>query len=221
MIIICGFGTVGKKAAEFLTISGRETFAIDVNEKMFENYMGKYVIGDAKEEDVLKKADVEKASTLIACTNSDAANAFIILSALAINPDLTILTRAENLESVEKLYKAGADHVIPRTAIGSRMMVKHALSPYAAEFVSRIALAKDIEIADLLLPSGSKIANKKIGDSGIRKNTGATIVAIKRDNEIFQNPNKDTTLKENDILMVVGSTEQIKRLSEMMKKGKI
>lgn len=217
MIIICGFGTVGKKAAEFLTLSGRETMAIDVNEKMFENHMGKYIIGDAKEEDVLKKAGVEKASTLIACTDSDATNAFIILSALEINSDLTILARAEKLESVEKLYKAGADYIIPRTAIGSRMMVKHALSPYAAEFVSRIALAKDIEITDLLLPPGSKIANKKIGDSGIRKKTGATIVAIKRDNEILQNPNKDTMLKENDTLIVIGSAGQIKMLSEMIK----
>jgi voltage-gated potassium channel len=217
MIIICGFGTVGKKAAEFLTLSGRETIAIDVNEKMFENHTGKYIIGDAKEEGVLKKADVEKASTLIACTDSDAANAFIILSALEINPDLTILARAEKLESVEKLYKAGADYVIPRTAIGSRMMVKHALSPYAAEFVSRIALAKDIEVTDLLLPQGSKIANKKIGESDIRKKSGATIVAIKRNSEFLQNPNKDTVLKENDILIVIGSAVQIKTFSEMIK----
>jgi len=217
MIIICGFGTVGKKAAEFLTLSGRETIAIDVNEKMFENPMGKYIIGDAKEEEVLKKADVEKASTLIACTDNDATNAFIILSALEINPDLTILARAEKLESVEKLYKAGADYVIPRTAIGSRMMVKHALSPYAAEFVSRIALAKDIEVTDLLLPQGSKIANKKIGESDIRKKSGATIVAIKRNSEFLQNPNKDTVLKENDILIVIGSAGQIKTFSEMIK----
>jgi len=217
MIIVCGFGTVGKKAAEFLALSGRETLGIDVNEKMFENHMGKYIIGDAKKEEVLKKADVEKASTLIVCTDSDETNAFIILSALDLNPDLTVLARAEKLESVEKLYKAGADYVIPRTAIGSRMMVKHALSPYAAEFVSRIALAKDIEITDLLLPPGSKTANKKIGESDIRKKSGATIVAIKRNSEFLQNPNKNTMLKENDTLIVIGSAGQIKMLSEMIK----
>jgi voltage-gated potassium channel len=221
MIIVCGFGTVGKKAAEFLIRSGREIMAIDVNKKMFENTSVKHMIGDAKKEGVLKKADVENASTLIVCTDSDEANAFIILSALDINPDLKILVRAEKLESVEKLYKAGADYVIPRTTIGGRVMAKHAISPYAAEFVSRIALAKGIEITELLLPAGSKIANKKVGDSSIRKESGATIVAIKRNNEILQNLNKDTMLKENDVLIVIGSTEQIKRLSEMMKKGKI
>jgi voltage-gated potassium channel len=194
---------------------------IDVNKKMFENTSVKHAIGDAKKEGVLKKADVENASILIVCTDSDEANAFIILSALDINPDLKILVRAEKLESVEKLYKAGADYVIPRTTIGGRVMAKHAISPYAAEFVSRIALAKGIEITELLLPAGSKIANKKVGDSSIRKESGATIVAIKRNNEILQNLNKDTMLKENDVLIVIGSTEQIKRLSEMMKKGKI
>ncbi len=221
MIIVCGFGAVGKKVAEFLTLSGRETLAIDVNEKMFENHMGKYIIGDAKKEEVLKNAGVENVSTLIVCTDSDEVNAFIILSALDLNPDLTILARAEKLESVEKLYKAGADYVIPRTTIGGRMMAKHAVFPYVIEFVSRIALAKDIEVTDLLLPPGSKIANKKIGDSSIRKKTGATIVAIKRNNEIIRNPNRDTMLKENDILIVIGSPEQIKILSEMIKKGKI
>ncbi|MBA3044348.1 MAG: TrkA family potassium uptake protein [Candidatus Thermoplasmatota archaeon] len=217
MIIICGFGTVGKKAAEFLILSGRENLAIDVNEKMFENYTGKYIIGDAKEEDVLKKADVEKASTLIACTDSDATNAFIILSALEINPDLTILARAEKIESVEKLYKAGADYVVPRTTIAGQMIAKHAVSPYAAEFISRVSLAKDVEITELLLPSGSKIANKKIGDSGIRNKSGTNIVAIKRNNKILQNLNSDTMLKENDILIVIGSAQQIKTLSGMIK----
>lgn len=221
MIIICSFGTVGKKAAEFLTGSNREIMAIDINEKMFDNPLFQHVIGDAKKEEVLEKAGVEKASTLIACTESDATNAFIILSALDLNPGLTILARAEKLESVEKLYKAGADYVIPRTAIGGRMMAKHTISPYAIEFVSRIALAKDIEITEMLLPTGSKMANKKVGDSSIRRKTGATVVAIKRNNEILRNPNRDTMLKENDILIVIGSPEQIKILFEMIKKEKI
>ncbi|MBU4190639.1 MAG: TrkA family potassium uptake protein [Candidatus Thermoplasmatota archaeon] len=217
MIIVCGFGTVGKKAAEFLTGRGKEILAIDINEKMFDNPLVQHVIGDAEKEETLKKAGIEKSSTLIACTDSDVTNAFIILSALEINPDLTILARAEKIESVEKLYKAGADYVVPRTTIAGQMIAKHAVSPYAAEFISRVSLAKDVEITELLLPSGSKIANKKIGDSGIRNKSGTNIVAIKRNNKILQNLNSDTMLKENDILIVIGSAQQIKTLSGMIK----
>jgi TrkA domain protein len=68
----------------------------------------------------------------------------------------------------------------------------------------------------LRIPKGSKVIGKKIQDMDVRKRTGASIVAIIRGEEILNNPSAKTVLKANDLLMVIGTAENVKKLERLV-----
>lgn len=213
MIIICGYGETGKSAGRYLSSINHDFVVVDLDERAFDGEEVTKVVGDATKEHVLDSSGITKAESLIVCTDDDSTNAFIILIAKDLNKELTILSAAEKLESVEKLYRAGADYVMPRLVLTGRMLSKYAIAPYVAEFMSHVALTKTVELAEIQLPTDSAFSNKTLRDARIREQTGATVIAIKRNEEYIPNPSGDVTLRDGDSLIVMGDATQLKRFS--------
>jgi voltage-gated potassium channel len=113
--IICGFGRVGLQvAAEFekakipyVVIDSKRETAAELEPKGIP-----YLIGDITQDSNLEEAGIRSAKGLIASADSDTANVYVTLSARVLNPHLFIVARAGNVDSEEKLKKAGANKVI-------------------------------------------------------------------------------------------------------------
>jgi CPA2 family monovalent cation:H+ antiporter-2 len=69
------------------------------------------------------------------------------------------------------------------------------------------------EVLTFKVRSQSLFANNKLADLQFRTNWGVTILAIKRDSEIFTNPSGEFLINENDILVVFGSHQDVDRIS--------
>lgn len=78
-IIILGCGRVGIYLAQTLDKDGHQVTVIDRNRESFSKFSpdfgGQMVLGTGIDEDVLKKAGIEKADAFIAVTNGDNTNA--------------------------------------------------------------------------------------------------------------------------------------------------
>ncbi|TAH49925.1 MAG: TrkA family potassium uptake protein [Chloroflexota bacterium] len=78
-ILILGCGRVGIYLAQTLDQAGHQVTVIDRNPDSFAklgaDYGGQMVVGTGIDEDVLKKAGIEKADAFIAVTNGDNTNA--------------------------------------------------------------------------------------------------------------------------------------------------
>jgi trk system potassium uptake protein TrkA len=78
-IIILGCGRVGIYLAQTLDKAGHQVTVIDRNRDSFTKLGGEYggqmVLGTGIDEDVLKKAGIERADAFIAVTNGDNSNA--------------------------------------------------------------------------------------------------------------------------------------------------
>lgn len=78
-IIILGAGRVGIYLAQTLDKAGHHVTVIDRNPDAFaklgSEYGGQLMVGTGIDEDVLKKAGIEKANAFIAVTNGDNTNA--------------------------------------------------------------------------------------------------------------------------------------------------
>jgi TrkA domain protein len=57
----------------------------------------------------------------------------------------------------------------------------------------------------------SKLAGKSIFELDIRKNTGASVLAILRNKEVVANPQPDERIRVADTLVIAGTTEQVNR----------
>jgi CPA2 family monovalent cation:H+ antiporter-2 len=73
----------------------------------------------------------------------------------------------------------------------------------------------DSEIKVLRLEEGSSLAGKTIGEIGLRKNYGVTILAVRRLETMLPNPEAATELREQDSLICFGPPDKIGSLMEM------
>lgn len=211
-IIVCGYGEVGRNVVKRLETAGVDFTVIDINKDVFNSGAlpeDKYIVGDATKEQVLIDAGIYMAPTLIATTSSDSTNAFITLTANALNPEIVVLARVNSMKSMDRLYKAGADYVIPETQIAARSLIKYATEIFVAELADKISLAKDIELIDLVLPENSVLDGKTISKSGIKEKYDVIIIAVKRGEKIYPIPPADFVLKKGDTVVVLGKTDNI------------
>ncbi len=202
LIIVCGYGPAGRSCVEKLERETSNIVVVDKNGEKLENLAHPYVVGDATKEDVLRKAGIEKAGILIATADSDVVNAFITLSAKSINPGIKVFTTAERLESVDKLYKAGADYVVPASSIGARELVDGALRYTGGS--SRIYLGDGMELHAIKTAKAGNL--RDIDISGVR------VVAMRRDGKLII----EERYGRGDVLYVMGDGRQISIVRRML-----
>lgn len=127
-VIICGWGRVGRACADRLNTDGAAVVIVDHDTERLASAPYPTVLGDISDDAVLREAGVGRARALVAALDTDADNVYVTLSARALRPDLVIVARARSEESVPKLRRAGADHVVNPQLIGGLRMAAHAVA---------------------------------------------------------------------------------------------
>ncbi|WP_028950982.1 cation:proton antiporter regulatory subunit [Sulfurihydrogenibium subterraneum] len=98
------------------------------------------------------------------------------------------------------------------TQLGSILMGTY-FKPEARE--EKEMFMKNLVIEWVNVEPSSVLANKSIKELEIRKKTGASVIAIIRNNETITNPSPDEIIKPGDTLIVVGNKDQIKKFFEV------
>src|SRR2546425_1101743 len=113
--ILCGFGRGGEDVAREFVSRDLPFVVVETNPEAIERAERRgylLLVGDATSDEIVKAAGVERAACLLAASDSDAGNTFIVLAARALNPGLFIVSRAAYPESDPRLLRAGGDRVI-------------------------------------------------------------------------------------------------------------
>jgi voltage-gated potassium channel len=219
--IICGYGRIGRELARFLIEKYLDVVVIEREEArvgQMDDDGVLYLIGEATNEKVLKRAGIERAKGLITVVATDADNVFLVLIARQINPKLFIVARAGQDDAKKTLTAAGADKVISPYDLGARRMAHAILRPTVIKFLE-MAFADDkvdIQVEEITIRPDSELVGMSIVDSGIRNNFDLMIIVIRKpgDDMVF-NPTADTVIEAGDIMVVVGSARNIKRLERI------
>jgi voltage-gated potassium channel len=222
--IICGFGAVGEDVVNEFIRENKPFVLIEkdknVLNKLLKEFPGIiFVIGDATDDEILKNAQIEKAKGILAVLGKTADNLYICLSARSLNPKLRIIARVIESESIDKLKKAGADYVFSPEKIGGIRLAAAALKPAVTSFLDAIIRGEylDLVLNEVEVQEHSHIVRKTLKESEISKNIGIIISAIKSANtdKLIFNPSSKTIVNPSDILIVFGSSDQIKQLKKI------
>jgi voltage-gated potassium channel len=221
--IICGFGRVGRRVAAEFQATDTPFVVLDHNPDALEaaREIGALVIeGDGTNDDDLRQAGIERASALLASADSDESNLFITLSARAMRPDLTIVARASVDTTATKLVQAGADRVVqPYTSAGLNM-ANVVLKPQVAAFLDIATTAggeiPDLRFEEIIVSGACAPCGRSIRDLRVRDVTGALVVAIRKHDGTFDvTPSPDMVFEAGDVLIGVGTTEEIAKLEKL------
>jgi len=224
-VIICGGGRTGRQVAQELrtmtdrfVIIEREPAQV---EELTEYLPGARVMeGDATHDNVLIDAGVDRATGLVACLSADTDNLFVCLSARDLAPELTIVARAYEEETMYKLYRAGADHVVSPNVSSAIRMASVIMRPSVVSFLDIATRSSDLNLRleQASISERSTLAGKTLAEASIPQRTGLIIIAVRKmldeEPEFVFNPVADTRLEAGDEMIVLGKDEQIEKLKE-------
>jgi monovalent cation:H+ antiporter-2, CPA2 family len=203
------------------------------------------VFGDATNPEILKHLHVQEARVVVVAISDPAATKKIINGVRSYTQTACIIVRTRYVKEIEENIRMGADEVIPEEfetsiEIFSRVLRKY-LIPHdeIQEFINQVR-SSDYEmlttlkkgphapayqhlnipnkdIVTLSVQQGSNsIVEKTIMDSGIAKNYGVTVLAIKREHHYLTEISPDTVIKQGDLLYLFGAPSNINNLNKVL-----
>ncbi len=219
--IICGYGRIGSIVAREIRREGLPVVIIennpDIVQKMEEDNM-LYVSGDATEDEVLINAGLKRAKSLITALTSESANVYVVLTARQMNPNLFIISRADNEHHIHRLELAGANRVVLPHTIGGVRMAQSVLRPTVISFLElAVRGGIDLQMEEMLVTEKSELVGKDLIESKIRPRFDLIIVAIKKaDGKMIFNPSPQSIIELNDTLLAIGKQDNLTKLQKIL-----
>ncbi len=222
-VIICGFGRNGRRAAKKLEAYNKHYVVIEQDQDIINTFLLQqkipYIAGDATQDEVLEKAGIRKAQSLISTLSKDADNLYTVISARSLNEQLRIISRATNASAEQKLKTVGAHGVVMPEGVGGAHMATLTVSPNIVEFLDHLSVegssAINLEEVDV-----SQISGKQIGllkDLELRSRTGCSIIGLKTlEGEYIINPGSDQEITKDSKLFVLGKADEIQKLYKLL-----
>jgi CPA2 family monovalent cation:H+ antiporter-2 len=195
-----------------------------------------YLFGDASSKLVLEKANLAKAKSMAIALPDPMATRLTINRAISLAPDLDITVRAHANDEIDLLYQLGAQEVVQpefeaALEMGAHMLLKLGDSTAAVQQTVhryRTGRYRDIlperaeywGLADLEttleglqhhwypLSPESPLLGLSLAQANIRRRTGATVMAIERNKQIYRYPTGEFRLDMGDRLLVIGNSEE-------------
>lgn len=210
--VVIGLGKFGSAIAVQLYDLGNEVLAIDDSPELVarvEPHVTCAVVGDARDEEVLRSLGVGNYDCAIVGIGSDLATSVIVTLNLKELKVGKILCKATDEVQKRALEKVGADRVvIPEREMG----IKLAQALSSSSVLDFIELSKDYGIAETTMPQAW--VGQTLRGLNVRAKYGVNIIAIKENGKFNVSPAPDEALKEGTILVVLGRADQLSRLGK-------
>ena len=219
--IICGYGRMGRIVSHRLE-EEKLPFVIIENKpekiellKKERKYL--FIDGDATTEENLIKAGIKNAKALAALLPSDADNLYLVLTVKLISPSLFVLSKALDEEGEKKILQIGANKIVSPYMLSGLKIAQGLIRPTLVDFLDVIIRRKELSLSmeEFIVKKSSKIADKNLMESDVRKETNIIIVAVKKPGkEIIFNPSSDFVAKAGDTILVLGDKEEITKFEQ-------
>ncbi len=220
-IAVIGLGRFGMALAKTLSASGVQVVAIDRDGKSVNEIKDDVDIavrGDSTDQAVLLSQDLDKVDVCVIAIGEQFESALLttVLAKQIGIPE--VICRAQSEFHAEIFQKIGADKIIQPEKVSGESLARQLSNPQLVDFIQ---LADGFTLMEFRAPK--TFHGKSIRELALRNRYEVNLVVIRREvagktdpeeapvlEAIF--PYADEELRENDILVVVGSDEALTRL---------
>ena len=248
-VLICGFGRVGQTMSRFLDAEGITHIAVDNDPMRVQEAVAggaRVYFGDSARKDILRAVGAESVDLIIISFADDLRALEVLKELRQLNPDAYIIVRSRDDTRLTQLQEAGASQVVPDTLEASLMLISHVLSRSGIP-IRRILARLDKErrnhygemhgffqgdeteitpeLADkleflraLTLPEGAWATGKRIDELDWEKHQ-VQLKALRRDDEEIQEPDGDTELQPQDVVLLVGKPRYVEAAERWLLEG--
>jgi trk system potassium uptake protein len=224
-VAVIGLGNFGGTVARELTDRGAKVIAIDKNRERVEaikESVSYAVALDSIEQSALRSVGIQDVDIAVVCIGDDIeANLLstLLLKKIGVKK---IWARAISPLQQEILKTLEVDEIVSLEEEMGRLVARSLVSPGIKK---HIPLSRDHSLVEIAVPEG--FVGKTLREANTREKYHINIAALKkrtpsidgRGERIFSEsidvtPSPDTKLEEEDVLLVVGSEDNIRKFTE-------
>jgi Trk K+ transport system NAD-binding subunit len=212
-VVVLGLGSIGYRVAGSLAEFGFPVVGVELNQSEFAKELMDadvpVIIGDVSTYDALEKAGVDRAETVVVCTNSDVANIEAAFHVREMNPQAHLVLRMFDQEIAQLIGpKFEVDAVLSRSAIAA---VAFAHAAVGVEVLESFALeGQSYVFARVPLYRGSPLLGRTVGD--VAQDQVVTVVFVCRDRRMLSEPPSSTSLEVGDQLFLFTASDRLMAL---------
>src|SRR5512140_639664 len=163
---------------------------------------------DATRPAALSNAGIERARTIILCTQNDSVNLQIALKARKLNPELQVVIRIFDEDFADSLREQFGFKALSGTGMAAPVF---AAAAAGADVTNPISVeGQQLSLARLTIQPGAEFAGKTVGY--VEDNYHCSMVLIRSDHHTEMHPKDSVILKAGDVLALLGGPEQINSL---------
>lgn len=211
---VIGLGRFGGSICEELASEGMDVLAIDTDEDKvndFANIVAHAVVADATDENVLKSLGIRNFDHVIVAIGDDLQASILITLLVKELGVKQVTAKAQNDYHEKVLHKIGADHIVHPERDMGRRIAHYAVSNSILDYIE---LSDEYSIVEVI--ASAQMHNQSLIDLDIRAKYGINIVAMKRGEEVIVSPLAEQVVQQGDILIVIGSVTDIKKLEKQL-----
>jgi Trk K+ transport system NAD-binding subunit len=204
-VVVLGGGRVGQSVARSLE-ARQIDFRVVEKQSVIASKDSSYIHGSAADLDVLTRAGINESPSIIITTHDDNLNIYLTIYCRRLRPDVQIISRASLDRNINTLHRAGANLVLSYSSLVTTTIM-NLLHPQ-----QMLMLSEGLNVFRVTVTR--KLENKPLMKLQIREQTGCSVVAVKKHDDLVINPEPDIVVRQGDELVLIGSAESEKRFTE-------
>jgi len=208
---VIGLGRFGYHVARTLAQGGAEVIACDVDEEKVREvseYVSLAYVLDATDAKALKESGIANVDTAVVSIGENIEASILIVVQLKELGVKEVVAKAVNPLHGKVLEKLGVDRVVYPE---KEMAIRVAHSLLAGEFIEEIPIGEKHSLFEL--KAFDFMLGKTLRELDVRRRFGVSVLAIKRGENLIVNPVGDEKVLPGDILVVLGTTEQLSSMA--------
>ncbi|MFC5195907.1 potassium channel family protein [Bizionia hallyeonensis] len=209
-VLLIGAGKVGLAAAQSLHKNGVLVNVIDKDPEICKKvspFCNEVFIGDAADYQLLKKAGVLKAPSVLLTTHDDTMNIYLASYCRQLNMDVRIVSRISEARNIDIMQKAGADFVLSYSTLGSEAVLS------ISKGQELTVLGEGFTLFIIAIPKS--LEGKTLAESGIGAKTGLSVIAIKENDEVVTLLSAKTILPHGAEIVMLGNIDMKQKFNKI------
>ena len=161
--IVCGIGRVGSNVAEELLATRRGFVVIEKSQEAMDAWLQRhpgtlYLVGDAAEDEALRRAGLAQAAGVFAVTSDDSHNLMVSLSVKLLHPKVRVVARLHDIRNADKARRAGADEIVSPDFTGGVRIASAMVRPHVVTFMDQMMRSEEgTRIEELRVPESRPV----------------------------------------------------------------
>ncbi len=246
-VIVVGYGLNGQNLARVLKEVSIPYRVLEMDPDLVRSAKAggePITFGDGTRPEILQQVDIEKARVLVVAISDPAATARLVSQARRLRTDLYIIVRTRYVAEIDRLYRLGANQVIPEEFETSVEIFARVLQEYhiprnvislqvdlirkehygtlrgirlqgkQLDALSQFLVGTTSDIFSIV--EASPAVGKSLEDINLPLRSGVSVIAVVRDGKSYPNVGNDFKLAVSDMLVLLGGHKALDDAAQIL-----